>query len=150
MKKKILLGLALILIIGQFIRPKQNVGNGQDQLASLQEVVDVDPATASILIKACTDCHSNHTQYPWYNSIFPVSWYLYNHVYGGKKHLDFSVFATMPVKKQIHKLEEVIEMVDEGEMPLKSYTWLHPEAAMTPEEANQLKEWAKGAMAGLK
>jgi hypothetical protein len=152
MKKvtKIILGVLLaVLIVGQFIRPKQNVSS-EKSADDISSVVEVSPEVEQILVKACYDCHSNNTNYPWYNNIFPVSWYLYNHVYGGKKHLDFSLFKTYEQGKQIHKLEEVIEEVKEGNMPLGSYVRIHPEAELTKQEKEALVAWVDQSIKKLK
>ena len=59
-----------------------------------------------ILARACYDCHSDNTAYPWYNRIQPVAWWLANHVKEGKGELNFSQFGTYSGKKQKHKLKK--------------------------------------------
>ena len=81
--------------------------------------------------------------YPWYNNIAPISYWLANHVKEGKDHLNFSSWDKYSIKKKDHKLEEIIEMVGEGEMPLWEYTWTHGEARLTQEQRNAVVEWAK-------
>lgn len=138
--KYLLIGLGAILIIGQFIRPKQNISEGvsDDDITTQYEI----PSNVEVILKkACMDCHSDNTVYPGYAEIFPVSWYLYNHVYGGKKKLDFSLFATYDKNQQVHKLEEIKEVMDEGRMPLSSYVNLHSEASLSGEEVSALKTW---------
>lgn len=94
-----------------------------------------------LIINGCYDCHSNQTFYPWYSNITPINWWLKDHVDDGKKHLNFSVWADYELKKKDHKLEEVIEMLEKGEMPLKSYTITHAEAKFTEDEKQQLINW---------
>jgi hypothetical protein len=96
----------------------------------------------TILNKACMDCHSNNTRYPWYNNIQPVAFWLANHVDEGKEELNFSEFKTYKLKRQDHKLEEVVEMIQEGEMPLSSYTITHGDAKLTESEKQLLINWA--------
>ena len=84
-----------------------------------------------ILETTCFDCHSNKTNYPWYNSITPVNYWLESHVNDGKKHLDFSKWSSYSLKRKEHKMDELHEEVAEGEMPLKSYTWTHADANLT-------------------
>jgi hypothetical protein len=73
--------------------------------------------------------HSNNTVYPWYSNIEPISFWLNDHVVDGKRHLNFSEFTKLPLAVQNHKLEETVEMVEKGEMPLADYTYLGLHAA---------------------
>lgn len=150
MLKKILLGLLAVLIIIQFIRPEKNDSN--DQQAHVSTKYEVPGEVATILKGACDDCHSNKTEYPWYANVQPVAWWLADHVEDGKRHLNFSTFTTRKIAIQNHKFEEVVEMVEEKEMPLNSYTWmgLHPEANLTEEQRQTLINWAKAQMDTLK
>lgn len=148
--KTILLSLLAILVVIQFIHPERNLSNDETNGVATKYPV---PENVQVILKsACNDCHSNLTEYPWYSKIQPVDWWLTNHINGGKKHLNFSNFTHRPVAIQNHKFEETIEMVKEGEMPLKSYTWfgLHPEANLTPEQRQTLIDWAQSNMDFLK
>ena len=95
------------------------------------------------ITSTCYDCHSNNTEYPWYNNIAPISYWLADHVKDGKKHLNFSDWESYSVKKKAHKLEEVAEMMEDGEMPLKEYTWIHEEAQLSEEQKNDVISWAQ-------
>lgn len=142
MKKFLLILLALLVII-QFIRPARNISqetSPNDISARHSIPADVKP----ILDKACNDCHTNNTYYPWYSNIQPVGWWLQYHVNEGKEHLNLSEFLSYDAKKQDHKMEELIEMVKEKEMPLNSYTWTHDEARLTDQERQILVNWAEG------
>jgi len=81
-----------------------------------------------------------------------VAWWLDHHITDGKKHLNFSDFTNMPIARQNHKFEEVIEMVEEHEMPLPSYTnlGLHTEAKLDADQREMIIEWAKAQMVYLK
>lgn len=146
--KKILFALLIILIIVQFIRPSRNESNAAEN--DISTVYPVPDDVQLTLKKACYDCHSNHTLYPWYTNIQPVGWWMQNHVNEGKAELNFSEFATYKPKKQDHKLDEVIELVEKGEMPLSSYTVIHKNAVLTSEEKNALIAWAKGVRQQIK
>ncbi len=148
MKRKILLVLLALLVIIQFIRPAKNQSSGKSS-NDISAVYTVPADVQTILDKACADCHSNNTSYPWYNNIQPVGWWLANHVNEGKRELNFSEFATYNPKKQHHKLEEVIETVKEGEMPLNSYTWIHKEAVLSEQEKLTLSQWADTLRKGI-
>ncbi len=150
MLKKILLGLAAVLVIIQFFRPEKNESN--DQQFHVSTKYEVPDEVATILKNACDNCHSNKTEYPWYANVQPVAWWLANHVEEGKQHLNFSNFTSRRIAIQNHKFEETIEMVEEKEMPLPSYTWmgLHPEAKLTDTQRETLVNWAKAQMDTLK
>lgn len=149
-KSKILLLVIAVLVIIQFIRPEKNLS--ADETKSITTKYEITASVNSILQKGCFDCHSNKTVYPWYAEIQPMGWWLNSHIAEGKDELNFSTFVTRPVAVQNHKFEEIVEMVEEGEMPLSSYTWLgmHPEANLTSEEKQAITSWAEGQMDILK
>lgn len=141
MKKKIAWFLLIALIVIQFIKPQKNQST-QKSSNDISTLAAVPANVQTVLDKACNDCHSNNTRYPWYSNIQPVAWWLANHVKEGKGELNFSEFTSYSPKKQARKLEETIEMVKEGEMPLNSYTWTHKDAVLTNEEKLALSSWA--------
>ncbi len=147
MIKKILIALAIVLVLIQFIRPAKNSAGGVAN--SMPNRYNVPPEVNSILKSACLDCHSNVTRYPWYAEIQPAAWWLANHVKEGKEKLNFSEFTNRRIAYQHHKFEEIAEMVKEKEMPLPSYTWfgLHPDAKLTDAERETLIIWAQSQMA---
>jgi hypothetical protein len=150
MLKKILIGLLVVLVLIQFFRPEKNDSN--DLTLDVSTKYKVPEDVSQILRVACNDCHSNKTNYPWYAQIQPVAWWLNDHVTEGKEHLNFSNFTQLPIAVQNHKFEEVIEVIDENEMPLESYTYLglHPEAKLTEDQKTALKTWAREQMDLLK
>ena len=89
--------------------------------------------THDLATRACLDCHSNETKWPWYSSIAPVSWLVRNHVDEGREMLNFS-----EMNRTYEEAGEAAETVEEGEMPPGYYTLLHPEARLTPSEKAQL------------
>jgi len=141
MIKKILVVLVILAVVAQFIRPAKNLGagGGPNELRTKHAV----PAEVQQLLeRACYDCHSNLTRYPWYAEVQPVGWWLANHVNDGKRHLNFSEFGTYNLKRSASKLEEISDEVSQHSMPLRSYTWGHPEARLTPAEVKLLADWA--------
>ena len=140
--KKLFLALLVILIVIQFIRPAKN----QSVAAAPDDIFAIHPAANDVeqLVKtACYDCHSNNTVYPWYSNIQPVAWWLDNHIKEGKKELNFSEFGAYAPKKADHKLEEVVEHVEEKKMPLKSYTLIHSDSRLTDLQRELIISWAK-------
>lgn len=149
MLKKITIAFLALLVLIQFIPVGKNESN--DMEFDISKSYQIGDNVATILKGACNDCHTNLTRYPWYSNIQPVKYFLADHVNDGKRHLNFSEFTKLPLAVQNHKFEEVIEMVEEKEMPLESYTYfgLHPEANLTEEERLALINWAKDQMAYL-
>ena len=143
MRKKILLSLLVIFLVIQFIHPEKNKAEGP-QPNYIGNSFSIPSDVKSILQKACNDCHSNNTVYPWYTKLQPVDWWLDKHVRNGKKHLNFDEYINQSLRSQYHKMEETIEMVKEGEMPLDSYTWTHKDAILTDAEKNAIINWAEG------
>lgn len=140
--KKIATGLLIILIAMQFYRPEKNIAEGE-YVAAFEAETKPSKTVQQILETTCYDCHSANTVYPWYNTIAPVSYWLDDHIKDGKKHLNFSDWQNYSAKKKDHKLDELIEEVEEGEMPLNEYTWTHKEAKLTEEQKKSLIDWAK-------
>ena len=103
--KKVLLLLVVVLIVIQFFRPEKNI-HPQPQPANIASVYPVPANVDSILMKACNDCHSNNTHYPWYNNIQPVAWWLNHHVDEGKEELNFDEFATYAAARKYDKIKE--------------------------------------------
>ncbi|MEI9911252.1 MAG: heme-binding domain-containing protein [Bacteroidota bacterium] len=146
--KRVLIFLLLALIVIQFIHPKPNKASG-GQPNYIGNTFPVPGDVKIILEKACNDCHSNNTNYPWYSKLQPVDWWMDNHVQDGKKELNLDEYTNRSLRYQYHKMEETIEMVKEGEMPLDSYTWIHKDAKLTGEEKNKLIDWAGGIIIAM-
>ena len=149
MFRKIMYVLLAAFIVIQFIHPAKNTSKGlQPNTIGNNYAIPADVKT--ILGKACNDCHSNNTRYPWYAKIQPVDWWMNKHVVDGKKDLNFDEFTNRAPRYQYHKMEEVIEMVKEREMPLKSYTWTHKDARLNSNEREKLTGWAQSVMDAMK
>ena len=143
MLRTTLIVLAFILVAIQFLRPEKNqtAGPFPNDITTKYAV----PAQVhAVLKRSCFDCHSNNTDYPWYNNIQPVAWFLDHHVQEAKGELNFNEFTSYSPKKARHKLEEVSESVTEGWMPLDSYLWIHRDAKLSPAEVKLVADWANG------
>ena len=145
--KKILLLLLIVLVVAQFFGPDKNQGDIASIDAFISETHPSDEVKM-ILKETCFDCHSDVTRYPWYNNITPVNYWLNGHVEHGKEELNFSKWSSYSVKRKDHKLEEVIEKVEEKEMPLPSYTWTHSEAKLTDAQIKVVVDWAEKVRLG--
>jgi len=141
--KTIAIAIIIILLLAQFL-PKNNYNNGDALIpASIETSHKVPEDVAAILKTSCYDCHSNHTSYPWYANIQPVSKWLGEHVNEGKGELNFSEFGIYSLRRQYHKLEEIAEQVEENEMPLSSYTLIHSDASLSEAQKKTLSSWVK-------
>ena len=149
MLKKILLFLLAALVIVQFIHPKKNKAEGP-QPNYIGNAFPIPADVKTILAKACNDCHSNNTRYPWYSMLQPVHWWMNNHIKDGKKGLNFDEYTSRSLRFQYHKMEDVIEQLKEGDMPLNSYTWIHKDAKLTVEEKTRITGWAESVMDTMK
>lgn len=139
--KKILIVLAIVFVILQFFRPEKNQSGVKTN--SIYAKYQTPKNVIAILNKACMDCHSNYTVYPWYTNIQPVGLWMNHHIEEGKEHLNFDEFLSYKVYRQYHKIEEVDEVIQEAEMPMSSYTLVHTEAKLTQEEKDLLINWSK-------
>lgn len=146
--KKILLVLLLVIIAVQFIQPARNT-NRQVLTTDISRTVFVSEKVHSILETACYDCHSNHTEYPWYSYVQPVGWILNNHIIKGKKNLNFSEFGSYSTRRQQSKLKAIADQIKDDEMPLKSYTFIHKNARLSGAEKTILINWARNASDSL-
>lgn len=99
------------------------------------------PTTRALAERACFDCHSNQTRWPWYSHVAPISWLVQNHVDEGRRVLNFSEWNLGR-----SEADEAAEVVREGEMPPRSYVLLHPEARLTDAEREQLARGLDGSI----
>src|SRR5215217_4754380 len=127
--------IAAVLFVGaQFVRPART--NPEiDEARRVQAHLDMSSEVESILRRACYDCHSNETVWPWYSNVAPASWFLTDHVNHGRKHLNFSD-STQPQRhadnsNRAAQLDEIYREVGTRNMPLGSYLILHPEAKLS-------------------
>jgi hypothetical protein len=140
----------IAFIIIQFFRPAKNTMEKSLALKSdLSTLYKIPNEVENLLQKSCYDCHTYNTDYPWYSKIQPVAWYLNNHVIDGKKHFNFNAFATYSLRKQYHKLEEIKEQIELKEMPLSSYTLIHQNAKLSPEDAKLICNWSDSVRANM-
>ena len=140
MKKKILIGVVIVLVGIQFIRIDKT-NPPVDASKDFMTITDPPEEVEKLIRTSCYDCHSNESTYPWYSNIAPVSWWVKDHINEAREELNFSEWGTYEWKRTDHKLEECAEEVDEGEMPLKSYLIAHSEARLSDEDRAKLVDW---------
>ena len=146
--KRILLILLIMFVLIQFIRPKKNNGNATTT-TDITHFISIPDTVMSILKRSCYDCHSNHTNYPWYAEISPTSLLLARHIKRGKKELNFSDFSQYNRRRMKSKLSSIDEQVENRDMPLKSYLLLHRNAELNDDQIELIKNWTDSAKAEL-
>lgn len=135
----LVIALLLIFIAIQFFQTeKNNDGISSNHIFNQEEVPE---NIQNILSTACMDCHSNNTNYWWYNHIAPVSWMVENHISEGKSELNFSEWANTDIFEKITILEEICRETERKSMPLKSYRTIHPKAKLSDEQISELCDW---------
>lgn len=139
------LSVALIILAIQFIRPEKS-NPPVDETRTLAAHTAMTPAVEGILQRACMDCHSNQTRWPWYSQVAPVSWMVIDHVNDGREELNLSNWADYDKQTQAGLLGDICATVKHGKMPLPSYINMHAEAALTVAERQLLCEWATAEM----
>ncbi len=105
-------------------------------------LVNNPPENISTLLKeSCYDCHSNNTEYPWYNKIQPAAWYLEDHIKEGKAELNFNELENYSDRRKNSKLKSIINQIKDDEMPLSSYTLIHRDAILSDAEKKTLIDY---------
>jgi len=133
-------GLCIAFIAIQFVPVNRANPPVKGDFRASAEVV-------SVLRRACYDCHSNETVWPWYSRVAPVSWVIARDVHQGRAALNFSTWNQLSAEKQAEAMKESWEEVAEGKMPTWYYVALHPEARLSPADKSVLRAWS-GSTAG--
>lgn len=147
MKKKLLIilgSLFALFIIIQFFQPKKN-NKIQNPKNDIIFTVQIPELVKKKMVNACYDCHSEKTNYPFYNRIAPVSWLLAHDIKEGKAHMNFSEWANYDKKKQIKLLGDICDEITNGEMPLKAYVFMHSRAVINKGELKDICDWTEAA-----
>jgi len=135
---KVVVILLILAFVGiQFIDVEKTNPPVTAEIQAPQEV-------KNIIRKSCYDCHSNETVWPWYSNVAPVSWFISDDVNSGRKHLNFSDWERYNDVKKEKKMNDVWEQVNEGEMPLKAYTYMHPGTELDLTQKGIIKKWVTG------
>jgi hypothetical protein len=139
------LRLALVLLVGVWavsiavtprpsnppVRPGEDVGS---DLPLPDEV-------RNLLRNSCFDCHSNETRWPWYATVFPASWLVKRDVSAARGQMNFSEWMGYNVFDRADMLDDICGEARDRTMPLRSYLWLHPAAALRDTQIESLCAW---------
>lgn len=125
-----LIALGVVLLGMQLFRPDRT-NPPSDPALAFESVEKPSPELAAVLNRACMNCHSYQTTWPWYSALAPASWLVASDVNEGREHLNFSEWGKLPPEKRAHALEEICEEARGGNMPPRLYRLLHPEAKLS-------------------
>ncbi len=129
------LGILVIFVGIQFVRVDRSNPAVEAEVAAPANV-------RAILRRACYDCHSNETVWPWYSQVAPFSWLVARDVRKGRQKLNFSTWNRIPTQKQVKKLKESWKEVAGGKMPPWFYLGIHRDATLSAEDRATLRKWA--------
>ena len=135
---KIIALVFLVVLVGiQFVPTNRN----QSEVVPKSDFMLVNNVPKDVQDKlkvSCYDCHSNNTEYPWYNRIQPVAWFLENHIREGKSELNFNEWGELSERRKNSKLRSIISQIEDDEMPLDSYTFIHWDAKFSELEKKEI------------
>lgn len=150
---KIVKIIALILLVGfvgiQFVPTDLNQSDTVPKTDFLL-VNNTQEKISALLQESCYDCHSNNTEYPWYNKVQPVAWFLEDHINEGKEELNFNEWDAYSNRRKNSKLKSIISQVKDDEMPLASYTLIHKDAKLSNSEKTLIIDYMKNLKETLK
>jgi hypothetical protein len=136
-RKIIALGLLAGSVLIQFVRPPRT-NPAVNPADTLHAHLRLTPDVANVLNRACRDCHSNETRWPWYSNVAPVSWWVIDHVNHGRSHFNYSEWSRYDRDESARLLKESCRMARNGMMPLRDYTRMHRDATLTPRDIDAL------------
>jgi hypothetical protein len=131
--------LVLVFLFGaiQFVQVDRT-NPPVDPSSAFEAVANPSPEVASLLRRACYDCHSHSTVWPWYAYVAPVSWLVADDVKTARRNLNFSQWNLLGPDMSRTRLKDACQEVKEGGMPLWHYRLMHPEARLTETDIKTL------------
>ena len=140
--RQLLIGIPVLFVLSQFLGPKKT-NPPLDPLRGIEAQLNVTPEVSRIFKRACQNCHSHKTQWPWYSNVAPVSWFVIDNVNFARREMNLSDWAQYSQEEATHLLEEMCELVETAEMPLLPYRWMHDEAHLSEQDVSTLCEWTE-------
>jgi hypothetical protein len=139
--KRLVLGLLIVVAGMQLFRPDRT-NPPVTAAETVQATATVPPDVDAVLKRACYDCHSSETRWPWYSAVAPMAWGVARHVTEGRAEMNFSAWGSYPSRKRVALLEKMCDEVREGRMPLKQYLWLHRDATLSEADWKSVCDWS--------
>ncbi|ODS56214.1 MAG: hypothetical protein ABS36_07355 [Acidobacteria bacterium SCN 69-37] len=138
MSRRLLWIGGLLLVAAQFV-PVQRTNPPIEQDVAAPAAVD------ALLRRACYDCHSHETVWPWYARVAPVSWLVVHDTNEGRRHINFSTWNQLTPAERVRALEDTWKAVDTGRMPMSIYVPMHPDARLSDADKATLAAWIHDA-----
>ena len=138
--KWVLISLICVFILIQLKRPART-NPAVDESQAIEARTQMTPQAKDILDRACRDCHSNKTEWPWYTNVAPVSWWITGHVNEGRQNLNLSEWGKLDKDRQDKKLRQICDEIEDAAMPLPSYLPMHPKAKLSEQDKKTLCDW---------
>ena len=142
------IGIPAFFILIQFLGP-QKTNPPIDPLRTVQAHLKMIPEVNAVFERACQNCHSHKTVWPWYSNVAPVSWFVIDNANFGRSHMNHSDWAQYDQEEAIRLLEETCKLVTQGEMPILPYLWMHDEAHLDERDIRVICEWTEDQKASL-
>lgn len=136
------MGGAAIFAVLQLTGPDRS-NPATDRAAHLETHARIPPAAAGVLRRACYDCHSNDTRWPWYAHVAPVSWLVIGDVTRGRGQVNFSRWAEYNPFDRADMLDAACRLASRREMPPRPYVAMHPEARLSEDDLATLCAWTR-------
>ena len=130
---------ALAIVVGDVCGAHHAAVDAKSQ--ALPPAWDAEPKR--VLARACADCHSSHTDWPWYSHVVPVSWWIEQHVRQGRQSLDFSEWEKYSAQQKHVALESICGVMATRRMPPQPYSFMHPETRLTEKDKNTVCNWVQ-------
>ena len=145
MFKKLLIAVGAVAVAavgGSLIHPfGATAASGANQ--AIFREAQIDPETLAIVQRACQNCHSQNTKWPWYGHVAPVSWLLAHDVQQARSHMNLSHWQDYSTDDRLRLLSAVGSAVRNRVMPPQRYLLLHPEARLNVGERQQIYRWTR-------
>ncbi len=141
--KRILVFVLFLFIAIQLYQPAFNIDKGKVVTKDFTRVYKMPAEVQTLFRNSCYDCHSNHTDYVWYDYIQPARELVENHIKEAKDDLNFSEWETYSNRKQERLLNSIRQQIVNRQMPLSSYTLMHRKAKLSDDEIKAMTEWLK-------
>jgi hypothetical protein len=141
--RRLVLALIILLVVAQLVQPKRT-NPPVIPSRSLEAHVQVPGRVQFVLRRACGDCHSNQTVWPWYSHVAPISWLITSDVNQGRHHIDFDDWeAQESPNEATEHLALICKEVRDRAMPPISYRMMHKQSRLSPEELDVVCAWSQ-------
>jgi hypothetical protein len=135
--KKVGLGVVVVIAAAQLVRPARTNPH-TDEAQTLRAQIGGASELPAIVDRACGDCHSNESRWPWYTRVAPLSWIMVRGVDEGRKIVNFSEWGSYSPQQRHMLLAASCVDATQGRMPVSAYTWFHPEARLSPADVETI------------